>query len=161
MGKTTISYPCSEGLGVAGPGAGSCLTWAIVAQWYTEFWCTVRTCFSSLSGPTTQPTCSHKKRMKTVSLWVPAQAPLSLSVLVSLYFLDRTFMKHLWYFQTLRLKAECGCSVPGAAQWQRDREGTQRGATWDIHLPSSGTEGLPSTPNDHRAVPHPLQAGWQ
>lgn len=29
------------------------------------------------------------------------------------------------------------------------------------HLPSSDTEGFPSTPDAHRAVPHPSQAGWQ
>lgn len=57
------------------------------------------------------------------SLWVPAQAPLSLPVLISLYFPDRTFTKHLWYFQTLRLRAECGHSVPGAVLWPRDRDG--------------------------------------
>lgn len=93
-----------------------------------------------------------------VSLCVPAQAPLSLPVLVSLYFPDRTFIKHLWYFQTLRLKAEVSlvlCYGKGTGM------GTQRGATWGIHLPSSGTEGLPSTPDGHCAVPHPLQGGWQ
>lgn len=121
VGKRTIY--CSEGLGIAGPGAGSCLTWAIVAQWYTEFWCTVRRCCSSLSGPTTQPTCSQERRRRMVNLWVPAQAPLSVPVLVSLYFLDRTSMKQLWYFHTLRLKAERGCSVPSAVLWQRDRDG--------------------------------------
>lgn len=36
-------------------------------------------------------------------------------------FSRQNFMKQLWYFHTL--KAECGCSVPSAVLWQRDRDG--------------------------------------
>lgn len=46
-----------------------------------------------------------------VSLWVLTRAPLYLPVLASFYFPDRAIVKQLWYFQTLRLKAECAAAV--------------------------------------------------
>lgn len=55
--------------GIAGLVAGSCLTCAAVAQWYTEFWCTVRMCCSSRLGPTVQPTCGQERRRKVLNLW--------------------------------------------------------------------------------------------
>lgn len=63
----------------------------------------------------------------------------------------------------------CSRSVPSATLWQWDPCPGVKGRGWGeqktphrgIHLPSSNTEGFPSTPNDHRAVPHPSQAGWQ
>lgn len=111
MGRRTLSCSCFRGLGITGPVAESCLTWAIVAQWYAEFWCTVRRCCSSRLGPTVQPTCGQERRRKVVSLWVPTWAPLYLPALASLYFPDRAIIKQLGYFQTLRLKAECAAAV--------------------------------------------------
>lgn len=63
----------------------------------------------------------------------------------------------------------CSSGVPSTTLWQRDPCPGATGRAWRehemphrrIHLPSSGTEGFSSTPDDHRAVPHPLQAGWQ
>lgn len=52
-----------------------------------------------------------------VNFWVPAQSPLYLPVLASLYFPDRATVKQLWYFQTLRFKAECAAVVSPAPHY--------------------------------------------
>lgn len=109
-------------LGIAGLVPGSCLTCVAVAQWYTEFWCTVRMCCSSRLGPTVQPTCGRERRKKVLNLW------------------------YLLVF---------GIIAKGRG-W-----GDKEVLCGGTHLPPGDTEGFPSAPDAHCAVPHPSQAGWQ